>query len=368
MAIGGDGVARITFQDKSLVVFISKSAPKDQLKIKITAVEKNYLLGGILEIIKPGDSRREPPCKYSFRCGGCSWQQIADDEQIYQKEMLLKELFKKFLPDFSYDLLPTVRSPKTLHYRNRIQLKRQDSLLGYFEEKTHTIVDIDACLIADSRISDEIVGLKQSLKKLPEMTKYELKISQDELFEYNKIGDKGQGLSFAQVNTQVNILLQDHVAALVAGVQPKQITELYAGAGNFTLDLAVKNPAVFFEAVELNSDLTTAAVKKITALNLQKRIYFFTSDCDSFVKRRPLSADLILLDPPRQGCSDLILNKIAATGSKNILYISCHPTNLVRDLQKLNLKQAGYAISSLQIFDMFPQTDHFETVVLLTKS
>ncbi len=369
MAIGGDGVARIPFDDKSLVVFVGKSAPGDQLKIKITAVEKNYLNGIILQIMKPGDSRREPPCIYANRCGGCSWQQLTEDEQIHQKELLLKELFKKFLPLMKYDLLPTVRSPKSFHYRNRIQLKHQDNLLGYFQEKSHHIVDIDACLIADQRISDEIPNIKQSLKPSgPSVVKYELKISEDNVFGYNRIGEKGQGLSFAQVNTEMNTLLQNHITNLVTAIQPKTISELYAGAGNFTIDLAKKLPLAQIEAAELNPELTIAAVKKLTELKLQKRLSFFTADCDAFVKRRPLSQDLILVDPPRQGCSEVVIDKIAAASTKNFLYISCHPVSLLRDLQKLRLEQSGYQIVSLQIYDMFPQTDHFETVILLTKA
>ncbi len=368
MAVGGDGVARIPFQDKSLVIFVGKTAPKDQVRIKIVSVEKNFLNGVILEILKPGPHRREPPCSFALRCGGCSWQQITEDEQVRQKEMLLQELFKKFLPDVPYTLKTTVRSPQELHYRNRIQLKRQNELLGYFEDKTHQLVDINACLIADKRISDEIPNLKRTLKKDAEVTKYEIKISQDNELSHNRIGEKGQGLSFAQVNTEMNCLLKTEVAELALSASPRTVSELYAGAGNFTFDLARSLPATTIEAVELNPELTTAAIKKVTALNLQKRLSFFTSDCDTFVARRSLSSDFILLDPPRAGCSDVVLQKVSGSDAKNILYISCHPVSLVRDLQKLNLAKNGYTIQSLQVFDMFPQTDHFETVVMLAKS
>ena len=330
MAVGGDGVARIPFQDKSLVVFVGKSAPKDQLKIKIVSVEKNFLNGVIIEVVKPGESRRQPPCAYALQCGGCSWQQITEVEQVRQKEMLLKELFKKFLPGIAYVLEPTVTSPKNLHYRNRIQLKRQGEFLGYFEEKSHTIVDIDSCLIADKRISDEIPNLKRTLKKDSDVTKYELKITQDNVFSYNRIGEKGQGLSFAQVNTEMNMLLKEHVTELALRANPKSISELYAGAGNFTFDLANTLSTALIEAVELNNDLTTEAIKQITAMNLQKRIYFFTADCDTFVGRRKLSSDFILLDPPRAGCSETVIRKVCATNAKNILYISCHPVSLAR--------------------------------------
>ena len=368
MAVGGDGVARIQHQQKSLVVFIGKTAPKDIVKIKITATEKNFLTGKIVEIITPGEARRVPPCPYATQCGGCSWQQISDDEQIVQKENILKELFAKFVPKTAYQLQKPVKSPLTFHYRNRIQLKSLKNQLGYFKEKSHDIVDIEACLIADKKISDEIPKLKAQLKSSDDVVKYELKINQNHAFEYSKIGEKGQGLSFAQVNTSVNSLLSQQIVEISEKIKPSRIIELYAGSGNFTFAIASQLASVQIEAVELNSKLTQAATKIIATNGLQKKITFFTADCDSFVSRRSLSSDLIVLDPPRSGCSDLILEKIIQSGCLNILYVSCHPVSLVRDLQKLDLEKNGFTVSWLQVFDMFPQTDHFETLIWLSKN
>jgi len=367
MAVGGDGVARITYEDKKLVVFVAKSAPKDLLKIKITAAEKNFLIGTILQILTPGPTRRTPPCEYAPVCGGCSWQQILDDEQLLQKENLLRELFAKFLPNAKYVLEKSVQSPNLFNYRNRIQLKNQNGKLGYFEDKSHTLVDINYCLIAEKRISDEIPKLKASLKNSDQLVKYELKINQNDGFEVNRIGQKGEGLAFSQVNTGLNSLLVESVLKLVEKTQATQITELYAGSGNFSFEILKKLSQASVEAVEMNPDLTAFAVKKLTALNLQKKLTFFTSDCDAFVKRRPVSQQLVFLDPPRGGCSDIVLQKISQQSPQNILYVSCHPVSLVRDLQKLGLAENTYEIRSLQIFNMFPQTDHFETVVWLTK-
>jgi len=367
MAIGGDGIARISFQEKSLVVFVPKSAPKDQLRIKIIAVEKNYLSGVISEVLTPGPHRREPPCSYALRCGGCSWQQISDEEQIHQKELLLKELFQKFIPNISYTLSPTVRSPHVFNYRNRIQLKRHKKSLGYFADKSHDLVDIDSCLIADKRISDQIPQLKATLKESETITKFELRLTQDLAFEHHKIGEKGEGLAFSQVNSEMNALLVGGALDLVLAANPKSLTELYAGSGNFSFPLLQKLSNLVIESVELNPELTSAAIKKLTAQNLQKRLLVFTTDCDSFVQRRRLSSDFILLDPPRQGATDVILNQITKTLPKNILYISCHPVSLARDLQKIRLDSLGYKVSHLQIYDMFPQTDHFETMICLTR-
>ena len=368
MAVGGAGIARIQHQGKSVVVFVNKSAPGDSLKIKILTAEKNFLTGSIVEVIRPGPTRRLPPCIYAFRCGGCSWQQFEEAEQLRQKENLLEELLVKFIPESNYKLQPSIASPKNFNYRNRIQLKQQGPLLGYFEDKSHEIVDIEACLIADSRISAEIPKLKSILKPSADTQKYELKINQNNSFEYLKIGEKGQGLSFSQVNAELNLILVTKVTELAQEINPPSLTELFAGSGNFTFELNKALPQMTIEAVELNSALTQAATQKIASSNLQKRITFFTTDCDSYVFRRPLSGDCILLDPPRAGCSDLILEKVIQSKTQNILYVSCHPVSLARDLQKLALQKNGYTIKWLQIYDMFPQTDHFETLIWLQKS
>jgi 23S rRNA (uracil1939-C5)-methyltransferase len=169
------------------------------------------------------------------------------------------------------------------------------------------------------------------------------------------------------VNNEVNAKLVSTSVGLIKTLSPQFLTELYAGAGNFTFPLIAALPELRVESVEMNPKLTAFSTKKLTDLKLQKKLFAFTSDCESFVERRELSKELILLDPPRSGCSDSVIDKIIAADSKNLLYISCHPVFLARDLKKLLISNPEYKISHLQIFDMFPQTDHFETLVLLSK-
>ncbi|MEQ1722969.1 MAG: TRAM domain-containing protein, partial [Pseudobdellovibrio sp.] len=367
LVVGGDALARIQYQDKSLVVFIPLAAPREKLKIKITQVEKNHLYGEIVDIIEASSARREAPCEYFTSCGGCSWQHITEAEQIAQKELILTDLLKKFIPEANYKLLPTITSEKNLNYRNRIQLKQLGSELGYFKKGSHQIVDINRCLIAEKEISDKIPDLKKTLRPSAEIKKFELRINHLNQFEHYPIGGDGEGLSFSQVNNEVNSRLVSTSVDLIKSLNPQFLSELYAGAGNFTFPLIAALPELRIESVEMNSKLTAFSTKKLTDLKLQKRLFAFTSDCESFVERRELSKELILLDPPRSGCSDTVIDKVIAADSKNLLYISCHPVFLARDLKKLLISNPEYKISHLQIFDMFPQTDHFETLVLLSK-
>lgn len=366
LAVGGDGVARIPFKDRSIVVFVKLAAPKDELKIKITFVEKNFLRAEIIEILEPSLSRRPAPCPYFPTCGGCTWQHINEAEQVQQKEIILNELLQKFIPDISYALAASTHSPKSLHYRNRIQLKHLGTQMGYFQRESHQIVDIDLCLIADKLISDQIPAIKAKIRPAVELQKYELKLNQRNEFEYYKIGELGEGLSFSQVNNEINQKLVNLVSEIVAKINPTFVSELYAGAGNFSFELLQKLPSLRVESVEMNSELTSFATQKLTALNYQKRLFAFTSDCESFVGRRALSSELVLLDPPRAGCSDLVLKKVIEAKPQDLIYISCHPVFLARDLQKILATNKNYKIRHLQIFDMFPQTDHFETFVHLS--
>lgn len=364
LAVGGSGVARIQVGEKSVVVFVPYSAPNDQIKIKIKTVEKNFLQGEILEILVPGVSRRTAECEYFGQCGGCLWQHVTEAEQLLQKELILNDLFKKFLPAVEYTLLPTVSTPEKLGYRNRIQLKQLGTQIGYFKHESHDIVEINNCLISEKKIQAYIPQLKSKLRPAEKLKKFEIKINQAGAVEHYPVGQHGEGLAFSQVNRFVNEKLVELVVKLAKKVNPLALTELYAGSGNFTFSIAEQMPKTMIHAIELSSDLTKSAVERVKLEKKHKQITFFTTKAETYCKvSSQLSTELVLLDPPRSGCHTDVVSVLATKKPLNILYISCHPVNLARDLQTL---VPFYKIDHLQIFDMFPQTDHFETVCLLT--
>ncbi len=374
LSIGGDGVARIKFNERLVVIFIPDSCPGDQLKISIVSVEKNFLKGQILQIEKSGSSRREPPCAYFIDCGGCNWQHLFEHEQIKQKEIILTDLLNQFIKGTSFQLLETKTSEHKFNYRNRIQLKAQNNQLGYFKKRTHQIIEIEECLIAESPINAEIPRLRQSLKNNSDLIKYEIRINQNEQTEFYKIGDHGEGLAFSQVNRYVNNFLIESLNHIVNKILDQKndskyvlnATELYAGAGNFTFALLDKFVNLSLTSVELNSELTKYAVEHIKKRKLSQRATFFTTKAEVFAKNYPLSKDLVILDPPRSGCHSDLIHQLCLNKPKNILYISCNPSLLARDLQTILKKNSEYRILHLQIFDLFPQTDHFETLCWLS--
>ncbi len=365
MVVGGDGLARLQHQNNSLVIFVSFSAPEDELRVRITSADKNFLRAEIINILKPSPHRATPRCEYFGACGGCNWQHLSSAQQLKQKEQILQDLLFKFLPEKSYSLSASVESDLLYNYRNRIQLKHHDKRVGYFKRGSHEIVEIQHCELAEVQISSSIKMISSKLRPSAELKKFEIRINQNLEIESYPIGEDGEGLSFSQVNNSVNEKLVRTAVEIAREINPEFITELYAGAGNFTFPLAQALPGARIETVELNGKLTSHAQKEILSNSYQKRIFAFTSDCEAFVRRRPLSKQLLLLDPPRVGCSDEVLQKIVVSRPRDILYISCHPAFLARDLKKLMSAQPDYSLKRVQIFNMFPQTDHFETLVHL---
>ena len=267
MAVGGSAVARIAVADKSVVVFIPYGAPNDELKIKISAVEKNFLNGEIIEIIKAGSGRRTAACEYFGRCGGCLWQHIDESEQVLQKELILKDLFKKFLPAVEYNLLPTVSTPEKLGYRNRIQLKQMGQKIGYFKHESHDIVEINNCLISETALQNYIPTFKTKLRPSEKLKKFEIKINQTGGVEHYPVGEFGEGLAFSQVNRFVNQRLVETVTGLAQKLNPENprakmleaqgifyTPEAFGGGKQKALPL-IKEALAKFDAFKPSSDI-----------------------------------------------------------------------------------------------------------------
>jgi 23S rRNA (uracil1939-C5)-methyltransferase len=168
------------------------------------------------------------------------------------------------------------------------------------------------------------------------------------------------------VNTGQNKNMTTMTLAWMQNHQASVIYDLYAGAGNFTFPLLQSFPKSQLIGVELNDKSVRLAQEQIKTRNLSpSRMRFYLSDVELFLKRTVLEpGSLVLLDPPRAGCSEHVLRSLCHQKAKRIFYISCNPSALARDLERLRTF-GGWVATRVQPFDMFPQTDHVETVVEL---
>ncbi len=357
LAIGGAGIARLN----GFVYFVAKTAPGDNVFAEIIEVKKNYAVAKLINILVPSVLRRETPCKIANECGGCSWQHLSEAEQCRQKEILFTETFHKFHPQV---LLPEFKihpNPKPWAYRNRVQPKSSRDQFGFYAESSHQIISTDRCLIAEDLINQSWNGIKNSIQdkiKTDEIKKLEIYIDENEAVRFHEIDQIDNGIGFSQVNRFQNTELITTVLHLIKDLTPSTIYEFYSGAGNFTFPIYDKLKPQSMVAVEMNPKLVRRA-KDQTA---KRRISYFCASVDNYIKRfNCRSADLVILDPPRAGCGLPVMKAIASIKPRDIIYISCHPASLVRDL--IPLLQAGYQIKNLELFEMFSQTDHMESIL-----
>lgn len=364
LAIGGAGVAR----HEGMVVFVPQAAPNEEVLAEVTLVKKNFVEAKLVEVLKPSPFRREPPCPVANVCGGCNWQHITEDEQRRQKEKLVLETIQKFNRGVEFEYLPIQESPRVLRYRNRIQPKFKHNRFGFFARNSHDIVEINDCPITESALTDKFGEVKEWLKEKnsKDLQRLEMYISEEGPVRYGLINEDDDGIGFSQVNRFQNEDLI-HTALSWAGEEKyEQVFDLYAGSGNFTFPFAQKYPEAQITGVELNPKLVERAKSRIQG----QRVKYFLSDVETYMRRASIGKqDLVLLDPPRAGASELIMRTLAAAQPKKIIYISCHPVSLARDLnwffawsQKLGTRMK---LTRVQAFEMFPQTDHVETIAEL---
>ena len=306
--------------------------------------------------MKPSPQRVLPPCKHFEKCGGCVWQHIEYSTQIETKQ----RLFQNFLKDFSaIEFLSPQASEKTYNYRNRIQLQKKNDLIGYYQRSSQKLVNIDTCLIAEEDINNYISQIK-----LLKDGRYEIYKDLNNKVRHRLQNEKSEALTFSQVNSLQNNKLVETALDWVQVAQPQSLLELFCGSGNFTFSLAKKMKNTQITAIDGSPKLVKMAQGQPANNNIQ----FLQADLKGNCLSQNLKNkcfDLILLDPPRVGCSEKLLEDIVDLKPKSLLYISCNPATLKRDLQYLEKK--SYIPIKSQLFDMFPQTDHIESMTFVTR-
>tara|TARA_B110001454_G_scaffold219198_1_gene251605 strand:- start:184135 stop:185310 length:1176 start_codon:yes stop_codon:yes gene_type:complete len=363
MANRGKGLGRINDQ----VVFVPYSAPQDILTVKATKVSKNFIDAEIIEIVKPSDLRIVPACEYFSVCGGCHFQHLAYSTQVSIKDQLVKETLQRALGQIDESVFQSpIASPQEWHYRNRIQIHIENNDFGFIKRNSNTVVPIKNCKIAEPALNKALTDLKNS-NSVKGAEKIELLIDKNLQVHQRDLNSQGQPVLFSQVNRFANQLLVDSVVDKIARFQPKsKVYDFYSGDGNFLSAISKKLPKNEVIGVELNPGLVRLGRKEIADQKLNA--HYVQSTVENYLETVSISAgDTILLDPPRTGCDPKAMYVIGSAVRNKVVYVSCEPTTLARDLRLL--KETGrkwglsFRLETVQTLDMFPQTEHVETVV-----
>ena len=388
LAAGGDGVARM---EDGRALFVPLSAPGDFLRVRIVERKRRFARGELVEVIEAGPGRITAPCEVFGRCGGCVWQHLDYDTQIEAKRSILCEALQRI---GGFELPETIRfspSPSEYGYRQRARLLHEKGKLGFRSRRSHALCATRSCPVLLPSLEAELSRLGDAglpgradfprrggdewellagvsgvrLAPLPHRAgepheDCELQLGRDRL----RISPG--------VFVQANALLQESLVAAVceavltrsgAAVEaPESLLELYAGAGTLTLALArdakslcavESNPA---SAADLRHNLASAGLGQV-------RVLCERSDTAlaQFVDAPP---DVIVLDPPRSGLERRAAEELAELGATRIVYLSCDPATLARDLAVLR-DHAGYRLTRAQGFDLFPQTAHVEALCVM---
>lgn len=414
LAFGGDAVGRL----EGKVIFVPLGAAGDRALVRVVKEQASYYRGELVRLLSPGPGRREPPCPLATLCGGCQWQHLLYSHQITAKEEFLGSV-KQIAgggadpaPEEAIRIHPLAPAPEELGYRRRVRMHWSSSgkgtvTLGFFKRRSRELLDVPCCPLLTTEVARGVEACRERLARLPS-ARGTLSVLAGEEGQVHvsvrirkgqaqwilhldgleqegpvigwqaRVGREsfrggsgavhllrdplllGSAAAFAQANAPQDARLRQCVAAWAGG---PRVLELFAGVGNLTLALAGQAEAV--TAVE--SSPAGAELLRRNAEANKGRVIVLQQNAKAALERlsdQGRRFHTVVLDPPREGCRGLG-EKLAATGAQRIVYVSCDPMTLARDVGELQTH--GFWATQAQPVDMMPQTFHLEAVVLLER-
>lgn len=385
IAFGGDGVARLADQR---VIFIPFAAMDDELRIRITEEHRSFCRGEIVEILKEGEGRVEPKCPHYRRCAGCCYQHLTYEKQLQAKTRQLQSLLRRIGKLDSDLTIEVFASPKPYFYRNKLKMTALDNQnptkgFGYFTADNETVLSIEHCPLVHPNISKAYQEWLENPTPASSITfrcgvdervlSFTTKEAVGNRFVREQVAGKSVDVplgSFWQVNPAVAELLIAKATDLLKQQPISLFVDAYSGIGTFSL--ALGNIPDKHVLIEINPESTKYAQEIFKQFGVKApEVYHGATEkiLPRYLKKLgKKSRDVtLLLDPPRTGCEKEALTAVRQSEVAQLLYISCNPATLSRDLQRLGVDQGLWNIESIALFDMFPQTMHFETLVFLSR-
>ena len=355
IAFGGEGVGRVG----EFVVFVPFVLVGEEVEVELTEVKKRFARARLVKVLKPAPERVTPRCRYFGDCGGCQYQHIDYAAQLRLKHKQITDLFQRIGGFVTAVIDPVVPCPQPYGYRNRIMIRsqwnkvKQGLEIGFIRTENRWVVDVEECAIAEPALNEQIKhvrahppakgGLKVVLRIAPEGWE----VPRDSFFQNNFF-------LLPKLVEAVRDRLRDSGA--------RHLVDAYCGVGFFGIELA--DLVDSFVGVEL--DIPAIKAARLNAAARQRTNGdFITGRVEAVLpgllaKFSPAQTSLII-DPPRTGCPPESLQLLREVRPRQIIYVSCHPATLARDLNAL-CADAVYSLVRVIPLDMFPQTQHVECV------
>jgi len=409
---GGDGLAR---QADGPVVFVPRTAPGERVEVELVETHRQWARARTLRIIDPSPDRRDPPCPHYSVCGGCQLQHLEYEAQAPIKSAIIADALRR-LGQIPLEPPQVVPSEAEFEYRNRVTfvLRRQRGqvVAGFHAFKNPSkLIDLDRCPLAEAPINRVWAVLRDSWGRkaslLPAGAELRLTLRSTRGGEVGLVveGGRGEGKpealleaveglaaiwrldskgeaawyvgepvlnerwgsqavplagnAFLQVNRDVGVKLEAYVQEQCGEVTGQRVVDAYCGYGLRALELAWKGARV----VGIDTEQHAIATAHGNAVESGATARFVAAPVERALSHE-LPADLVLLNPPRSGVSEEALKGLVNRPPARVIYVSCDPATLARDLKQLSGK---FQLAACRAFDMFPQTAHVETVVTLAR-
>ncbi|MCA1032906.1 23S rRNA (uracil(1939)-C(5))-methyltransferase RlmD [Bacillus timonensis] len=427
----GAGVAKI----EGFPIFVPNALPDEKAKIKVVKLKKGYGFGRLVELYEKSPFRVDAPCPVYKECGGCQLQHVSYEGQLMAKQKQVKEVMARIghLPHVKVH--PVLGMENPWRYRNKAQVPVGEVegglVAGFYQQRSHEIIDMEACLIQQEKNDAVIQSVKRICEKygvrafdekkhkgnlrhvmaryglvtgeimvvlitrteeLPHKTKIIEELTKEipaiksivqninnkrtnvifgdktnviwgEEYIYDSIGDIKFAISarsFYQVNPEQTKVLYDQALKYANLTGEESVIDAYCGIGTISLFLAQKAKKVF--GVEIVPEAIEDAKRNAT-LNGIENVEFAVGEAETVIPewyKQGNEADVLVVDPPRKGCDEALLQTILDMKPKRVVYVSCNPATLARDLRIL--EDGGYETMEIQPVDMFPHTTHVECV------
>lgn len=354
-------------------VFVPATSPGDQVQARVTQEKKRHMRAEVTAILEPSPQRVETFCPHYLQCGGCDLMHITYPDQVSLKQRMAQETLagQSMIRE-----IPLVPSPEPVAYRHRAQLKVCQGQVGFFARGTNQIVSIANCpvlapplqqvvqdmaarpprdgdylLLASARQASAAVSFRdhracEPVEGFPPM------VQEDYGFGPMLLDSAG----FAQANPFVTVLMASHVASACAG---QHVFEGYCGSGTFSR--AIASGAASLEAWEISAPAVKLARRNCRDLANTR---FQAGDAE----KSAIGSDrqIVVVDPPRTGLGRGMTSRILASHAKKLIYISCNPATMARDLRFLQ-ENSAFTLTHLEGFDMYPHTTHLEMLAMLER-
>ncbi len=427
----GMGVGRAD----GIAVFVPYALTGERVRVLIIKVAKSYLVGKLMEVIKPSQSRVKAECEYFYKCGGCQFWNVQYETELEYKRQTVEDCLRR-IGGIDIEVPAVIGGRACKGYRNKGQFPVSEDGIGIYAAKSHRVIDVDRCIIQDEtnpgvlgcvrdwmkeyniapycektdkgiirhiytrvgcgglmvcivtrteqlphseelvkalrdRLGEKVTGILQNINKAKTnvVLGRSFKTLWGDDFVIDNIGEykfKISPLSFYQVNNAQTVVLYNKAMEFAGLTGKETLWDMYCGIG--TIGQFMSKGAAKIVGVEIVEDAVKNARENARLNNIENAQYFCGAAEEVAPKllEKGLKPDVVVLDPPRKGCDVKLLETVSVVRPRKIVYVSCKPSTLARDLKIL--ESFGYKTVKVQPVDLFPRTAHVECVVQLCRT